>query len=188
MNTQRPKTFLRNSPTIITAAIALTLALAGCADGVPPAQTLPAPVDPTPTMTPAPTQDPAEAISLGLDERHVVSTTDPIAFTCDGGGEIEIRIDGAQVTASGNCEEIDIHANAISVSVENSDEIEIHGNSNIVTAMHITELEIEGNGNQVTSDQISKEIEVKGSDNAVSYASGDPVVEQEGNANAINRG
>lgn len=127
-----------------------------------------------------------EVTISGVDDHHVAEAADT-SIVCDGGGDIHVEA-AAQVTVTGDCEDIEIDVDGATLTAEEVQDLEIDGSDNQVTVDTLRDLEVDGNGNEVEITSIQEEIEVDGSDNTVTYQEGSPQVEDDGSGNSVSGG
>lgn len=193
----------RLTKTLLTSSLGIVMAatLAGCTvEEGPTDANVPAPDGAADTRTPEPDNSIDDSAGTNADSKDnadnfdkIVSLGDEINITdanistvqCDNGGEIDIHVDGAEITFTGNCEQIEVLGNGSTITIESSDEIEIDGHKNTVRFEAVADLEIDGNDNTVEGGNIIKEIDIDGSNNSVTYTSGSPKIDDDGSGNSI---
>lgn len=126
-------------------------------------------------------------VMISGEDDHRVTDAAETSIVCDGGGDVHIEA-AAQVTVTGDCDDIDIDVDGADLTAEEAHDLEIEGSDSRVTIDTVRVLEIEGNGNEVEITTIQEQIEIEGSDNTVSYEEGSPEVEDEGSGNSVSNG
>lgn len=181
--------FLRT--TAVTGALAFALLASGCGDGETPA--------PDPVPPKGGTQSPGEQLPETPDDEagngdatvsgeaeHRITDTGAVSVTCENGGEIYVEA-AAEVTVTGDCQDIDVLADGASLTAEEVHDLDVEGNENQIAVDTVRELDIKGDGNTVGVITV-REIDVEGSDNTVTYDEGSPDTDDEGTGNTIARG
>lgn len=113
-------------------------------------------------------------------EHKITSSTGPVTVECSGGGDVDVETDNAEVTITGDCEDIEVDGDGNTITGGSADSIDIEGDGNTVEAGVVEDVSVDGDTNTVEIDE-TRAVEVEGDGNTVIYQTGEPLIETEGN-------
>ncbi|NLG48207.1 DUF3060 domain-containing protein [Gordonia sp. (in: high G+C Gram-positive bacteria)] len=176
---------------VFAGAVAAALALAGCGDDGDSA-----PETVTVTSGPQAEQSPTHDDSKPGDDdgsRHTAAndqtvriTQTPAEVRCTG-GDVIVAVPSAQVSITGNCDDVKIESSGGTITAENVDDLDVAGSDNTVTAGLVDDLDVDGDNNTVTAQRID-DVDLNGNDNTVNYREGSPEIDDEGSGNTVGVG
>ncbi len=88
--------------------------------------------------------------TTALADKNFESEDDGNTHDCGSDGRVNVNYDGASLTLSGACTEININAKNVKVTVDDVDDININGSKNTVKTGTLGKVTINGAGNKVT--------------------------------------
>ena len=116
-----------------------------------------------------------------------VRVTASSSVVCNGGGEVYVLADGADVAITGSCQEVEVRSRGALIEVETTIEVDVYGSDNEIEVVEARETDVYGDGNTLVFDSV-REIDVYGNNNQITFSAGNPEVDDEGQGNTVTQG